>query len=176
MGYDTEEGADDGADSKTMAQVSLSDTIYEGIFEKIVPSNIIDAFATSQFTAVMFFAIVFGAALSRELGQDGSKLMAILKEMDKVFQRVIRWIIFLTPFAVMSLVASAIGKQSDLGSMFANIVGGWGPPGDLYIHWTLRALDSVKSFYIPQAHRPSTSLCFCERIFGCHHSNIPQCG
>merc|ERR1712029_291193 len=119
--YDTEEGADDGADSKTMAQVSLSDTIYEGIFEKIVPSNIIDAFATSQFTAVMFFAIVFGAALSRELGQDGSKLMEILKEMDKVFQRVIRWIIFLTPFAVMSLVASAIGKQSDLGSMFANI-------------------------------------------------------
>merc|ERR1711983_221452 len=119
--YDTEEGADDGADSKTMAQVSLSDTIYEGIFEKIVPSNIIDAFATSQFTAVMFFAIVFGAALSRELGQDGSKLMEILKEMDKVFQRVIHWIIFLTPFGVLSLVASAIGKQSDLGSMFTNI-------------------------------------------------------
>merc|ERR1712125_37116 len=38
-----------------------------------------------------------------------------------VFQRVIRWIIFLTPFAVLSLVGSAIGKQSDLGSMFANI-------------------------------------------------------
>merc|ERR1711937_1086067 len=68
--YNTEEGADNGADSKTMSQVSLSDTIYEGIFEKIIPNNIVDAFAGSEFTAVMFFAVVFGAALSPELGRD----------------------------------------------------------------------------------------------------------
>merc|ERR1719413_173271 len=112
--YNTEEGADNGADSKTMSQVSLSDTIYEGIFEKIIPNNIVDAFAGSEFTAVMFFSVVFGAALSPELGRDGSKMMEILREMDRVFQRVIRWIIFLTPFAVLSLVAAAIGKQNDL--------------------------------------------------------------
>lgn len=119
--YKTEEGADDGSDSKSMSQVSLSDTIYEGIFEKIVPNNIVDAFADSQFTAVMFFAIVFGAALSPELSRDDSKLMEILREMDRVFQRVIRWIIFLTPFAVLSLIAAAMGKQNDLGLMFSNI-------------------------------------------------------
>merc|ERR1712003_96493 len=119
--YKTEEGADDGSDTKSMMQISLSDTIYEGIFEKIVPSNIVNAFAGSEFTAVMFFAIVFGAALSPELGRDGSKLMEILREMDRVFQRVIRWIIFLTPFAVLSLIGAAIGKQDDLKSMFSNI-------------------------------------------------------
>merc|ERR1719343_1213456 len=119
--YNTEEGADNGADSKTMSQVSLSDTIYEGIFEKIIPNNIVDAFAGSEFTAVMFFAVVFGAALSPELGRDGSKMMEILREMDRVFQRVIHWIIFLTPFAVLSLITSGIGKQNNLGPMFSNI-------------------------------------------------------
>jgi len=119
--YKTEEGADDGSDTKSMMQISLSDTIYEGIFEKIVPSNIVNAFAGSEFTAVMFFAIVFGAALSPELGRDGSKLMEILREMDRVFQRVIRWIIFLTPFAVLSLIAAAMGKQNNLSLMFSNI-------------------------------------------------------
>jgi len=119
--YNTEEGADNGADSKTMSQVSLSDTIYEGIFEKIIPNNIVDSFAGSEFTAVMFFAVVFGAALSPELGRDGSKMMEILREMDRVFQRVIHWIIFLTPFAVLSLITSGIGKQNNLGPMFSNI-------------------------------------------------------
>jgi Na+/H+-dicarboxylate symporter len=119
--YNTEEDDGEDASEKVMAAVSLSDTIYEGIFEKIVPNNIVDAFASNEFTAVMFFAVVFGAALSPEIGRDGSKLMGILQEMDNVFQRVIRWIIFLTPFAVLSLIASSIGKQSDLGPMFSNI-------------------------------------------------------
>lgn len=119
--YNTEEDDGEDASEKVMATVSLSDTIYEGIFEKIVPNNIVDAFASNEFTAVMFFAVVFGAALSPEIGRDGSKLMGILQEMDNVFQRVIRWIIFLTPFAVLSLIASSIGKQSDLGPMFSNI-------------------------------------------------------
>jgi Na+/H+-dicarboxylate symporter len=118
--YNTEVDAGEAAE-KAMTNVSLSDTIYEGIFEKIVPSNIVDAFASNEFTAVMFFAVVFGAALSPELGRDGSKLMGILREMDNVFQRIIRWIIFLTPFAVLSLIASSIGKQSNLGPMFSNI-------------------------------------------------------
>jgi len=68
-----------------------------------------------------FFAAIFGAALYPEASKEDSKLMAILREMDKVFTRVIRWIIFLTPFAVLSLIASEFGKQDDLAHMFGNI-------------------------------------------------------
>lgn len=118
------------------AQVSLSDTIYQGIFQKIVPDNIISAFDEANFAAVIFFAILFGVALSRVVLHAKGKqshLMGVLNEMDNVFQLITLWIIFLTPFAVCSLIASAIGKQSDLGTMFKNIgylVGasllGWG--------------------------------------------------
>jgi Na+/H+-dicarboxylate symporter len=117
--YDSEVDASEV--TKTVSEVSLSDTIYEGIFEKIVPSNIIDAFASSSFTAVLFFAGVFGAALAPEHLKKDSQLVGILREMDKVLQRVINWIIFLTPFAVMSLITSSIGKQSDLSQAFSNI-------------------------------------------------------
>ena len=124
------DGSSNTATDNGMAQVSLSDTIYEGIFEKIVPDNIIGAFAGNNFAAVIFFAVIFGAALSHR--SEGS-LMAMLKELDSAFQRITRWIIFLTPFAVCSLVTAAIGKQDDLGAMFSNIgllvassIVGWG--------------------------------------------------
>ena len=105
-------------------QISLSDTIYQGIFQKIVPSNIIGAFAGSNFAAVIFFAILFGVALSRVVlkSKGGhSHLMGILNETDNCFQLIVLWIIWLTPFAVCSLIAKAIGGQTDLGTMFKNI-------------------------------------------------------
>lgn len=117
-------------------EISLSDTIYRGIFQKIVSDNIVASFSDANFAAVIFFAILFGVALSRVVLHAKGKqshLMGVLNEMDNVFQLITLWIIFLTPFAVCSLIASAIGKQSDLGNMFKNIgflVGaslvGWG--------------------------------------------------
>ncbi|KAL3905487.1 MAG: hypothetical protein SGILL_009659 [Bacillariaceae sp.] len=107
-----------------VSQVSLSDTIYKGIFQKIVPSNIIGAFAGNNFAAVIFFAILFGVALSRVVlnakGKE-SYLMGFLNEADNCFQLIVLWIIFITPFAVCSLIAKAIGGQTDLGNMFKNI-------------------------------------------------------
>merc|ERR1712232_1134996 len=123
--YKTDESDDlvDGALSEepTVADVSISDTIYEGIFLAVVPKNIFKAFAEGDFTAIMFFAAVFGVALFPQVGREGSKIMGILKEMDKVFTRILTWIISLTPFAVLSLIASGIGEQNDLGLMLSNI-------------------------------------------------------
>jgi Na+/H+-dicarboxylate symporter len=110
--------------SGATAELSLSDTVYQGIFQKTVPDNIIGAFATNNFAAIIFFAILFGVAFHRVLLQAKGKesaLMGVLSEADSVFTLIINWIIFLTPFAVCSLIASAIGKQSDLAQMFKNI-------------------------------------------------------
>jgi len=107
---------------KEMQDISVSDTIYDGVFKKIFPSNIAQAFVESEFTQVMFFGIIFGAALFPELDRNGqSKMMGILREMDKVFTRVLRWIIFTTPFGVFSLIIAKVGKETDLGTMFQNI-------------------------------------------------------
>jgi Na+/H+-dicarboxylate symporter len=61
--------------SKTFARVSsgarndisLSDTVYDGVFTKIVSSNIVESFVEANFAAVVAFAIVFGVALAQSM-------------------------------------------------------------------------------------------------------------
>mmetsp|Transcript_12509 Transcript_12509/g.19023 ORF Transcript_12509/g.19023 Transcript_12509/m.19023 type:complete len:523 (-) Transcript_12509:163-1731(-) len=107
--------------------LSLSDTIYNGIFTKLITSNIMNAFNTANFASVVVFAIAFGAALGRVLqkryngSMTSSSVMMLFKELDGVFLTLINWIIMLTPFAVTSLIVSAVGKRSDLKQAFTNV-------------------------------------------------------
>lgn len=70
-------------------------------------------------------AIVFGIALSgvmlKEGGQAASHLLPVFKELDACLLKIINWIIMVTPFAVLSLIASAVGSQSDLAGTFENV-------------------------------------------------------
>ena len=45
----------------------------------------------------------------------------ILEEVLQVFMKFIGWIIKCTPFAVVSLIAAAVGDQTDLGAVFSQI-------------------------------------------------------
>ena len=106
--------------------ISLSDTIYDGVFTKLITDNIFDSFVGANFAAVVLFAIVFGAALGRvmqkkKMDESQSIFVGFLKEIDAVLLTLINWIIMITPFAVLSLIASAVGKQSDLKDSFSNV-------------------------------------------------------
>ena len=54
-------------------------------------------------------------------GVKTSPTFLFLKELDKIFMQMIYWIIMVTPFAVLSLVAAQVGKQDDLVDKFANV-------------------------------------------------------
>jgi Na+/H+-dicarboxylate symporter len=104
--------------------ISLSDTVYDGVFTKLVTDNFTKAFVEANFAAVVLCAIVVGVALSRVLlkkGENNSTLMPFLKELDGVLLMLINWIITITPFAVLSLIASAVGGQEKLIDSFANV-------------------------------------------------------
>mmetsp|Transcript_29504 Transcript_29504/g.44679 ORF Transcript_29504/g.44679 Transcript_29504/m.44679 type:complete len:555 (+) Transcript_29504:171-1835(+) len=107
--------------------ISMSDTFYNGIFTKLVPSNIFVAFVEGNFAAVVFFAVFFGISLGRVLftkkniKMDASTIVLLFKEIDEVLITLINWIIILTPFAVLSLIVKAIGSQENLGEAFGNV-------------------------------------------------------
>jgi Na+/H+-dicarboxylate symporter len=105
--------------------ISLSDTVYDGVFTKLVTSNITEAFVDSNFAAVVLFAVVFGIALSRVLEKKKSEglsfILDFFKELDGVLTVMINWIITITPFAVWSLITNAVGTQDDLEDAFANV-------------------------------------------------------
>jgi solute carrier family 1 (high affinity glutamate transporter) protein 2 len=113
------------ASGGVQGDITLSDTIYDGVFTKLITDNIISAFGDANFAAVVFFAIAFGVAVSRVFdqrgGADKSFILPFLKELDGVFITIINWIIAISPFAVFSLIASAIGGQDDLASSFTNV-------------------------------------------------------
>jgi Na+/H+-dicarboxylate symporter len=105
--------------------ISLSDTVYDGVFTKLVTSNITAAFVDSNFAAVVLFACIFGVALSRVLEKkkksDGIFILEFFKELDGVLTTMINWVITITPFAVWSLITNAVGTQENLENAFANV-------------------------------------------------------
>jgi len=108
------------------ASVSLSDTVYDGFFMKLVTKNIFASFANASFSAVVIFAIAFGIAVSRSmlrLKKTVSIVMDLFKELEIIFLTMINWVIMVTPFAVWSMIVKNLGGRSDLKDMFANV--GW---------------------------------------------------
>jgi len=121
-------GAIQTSSSAPQDDISLSDTIYNGVFTKIVTDNIVNAFAGANFAAVVFFSIVFGVALSQvsnkkksEHSLDQRIILSFFKELNAVLVVIINWIIEVTPFAVLSLITAAIGSQDNLAEEFANV-------------------------------------------------------
>lgn len=92
------------------AELSFSDTIYDGVFGKMITSNIFGSFVEANFAAVVLFAIFMGAALSKSLLKkkirtNESMFIQFLKEIDGILITMIHWIILVTPFAVFSLIS-----------------------------------------------------------------------
>lgn len=77
--------------------ISLSDTVYNGVFTKLVTDNIVAAFSGANFAGIIVFAIVFGIGLSNVLhrmhgsGKDKSVVVKFLEEVDGVLLQMINW-------------------------------------------------------------------------------------
>lgn len=100
--------------------ITFSQTLQNGIFKKAVPSNITSDFANGNFVGVIAFAIVFGIA-AQSLRTAPKTLIDFLNEVNDILVKIIQWIILLTPLAVFSLIAGAIGGQSDLETVFSDV-------------------------------------------------------
>lgn len=108
--------------------ISLSDTIYDGVFTKLITANIFVSFVESNFAAVIIFAIFCGIALGGVIFKRGitipeCSLVMVLTDMSEMFLVLINMVIGATPFAVFSLIANAVGSQDDLAGAFSNV--GW---------------------------------------------------
>lgn len=108
--------------------VSLSDQLYEGVFMKLFTNNIFYALTDGNFAAVVIFAIIFGAALGKEMtnkdeqgGRTMEHIINVMGDADHVFVKMLTWVISATPFAVWSLITAAVGAQENLATMFANV-------------------------------------------------------
>jgi Na+/H+-dicarboxylate symporter len=95
-------------DGTGFEDISMSDTIYSGVFMKLITDNVFLSFMEGNFAAVVIFAIVFGIALGRiffeqneennKEGQDSVASTAQLvvhffQGIGDILLRMINWII-----------------------------------------------------------------------------------
>ena len=45
----------------------------------------------------------------------------VLEEVMQVFMKFVTWIVKCTPFAIISLIAAAVGAQTNLGEVFSQL-------------------------------------------------------
>ena len=89
----------------------------------IVPDNIFGAFEHSDVLQIMFFALLFGAALVA-LGERGKKVEELIERLTAVLFGVIAIVIRYAPIAAFSAMAFTVGAfgLSSLGSLAALVL------------------------------------------------------
>jgi aerobic C4-dicarboxylate transport protein len=89
-------------------QDSASEMNWLEFFAHIVPKNIFESFAKGDILQILFFAVLFGFALSR-MGSAGTSLIGTFEKLSKVIFNIMKMIMVLAPFGAFGGMAFTIG-------------------------------------------------------------------
>jgi aerobic C4-dicarboxylate transport protein len=78
-------------------------------FTHIIPDNIFKSFVQGDILQILFFSILFGAALSK-LGNYGTSLVASFEKINKVIFNIMKLIMHLAPIGAFGGMAFTIGQ------------------------------------------------------------------
>lgn len=96
------------------------------LITKIVPDNVIGAFASGDLLQILFFSVLFGGALSA-LGEKGKPVEQFLERVSHAFFGVINTIMYFAPIGTFGAVAFTIGRfgvesLSQLGQLLVAVL------------------------------------------------------
>jgi Na+/H+-dicarboxylate symporter len=118
------------AEATGVTEMTLSESLYQGLFMNLIGPNMVGLFVDDNFLGVIVLAAAFGVALSRLAANPpkGVKwtqvlIVQVLEELMSICMMFVHWIIWCAPPCILSLVAVAIGGQSELGTVLETI--GW---------------------------------------------------
>ncbi len=75
----------------------------------IVPTSVVDAFAKGDILQIVFFAVLFGVALTA-LGAHGKVLIDVLDRVSHVFFRIVQIIMVVAPLGAFGAMAYTVGN------------------------------------------------------------------
>lgn len=97
------------------ANASVSD-----ILMRAIPDNVFDSMAKGQILPVIFFAILFGAFITKIEGKKQEFLVSLFDSIFEVMMRITMFIIRFTPLGVFAIVAQEVAKNA---ASLGNIAG-----------------------------------------------------
>jgi aerobic C4-dicarboxylate transport protein len=104
-----------GLDVSSLARGDVSKFTEQGkamsfvdFFTHIVPSSAVDAFARGDVLQVVFFAVLFGFALS-SIGERGRQLTTVLDQLNQVVFKIVAVVMKVAPIGAFGAMAYTIG-------------------------------------------------------------------
>ncbi|MEW2355819.1 dicarboxylate/amino acid:cation symporter [Spirillospora sp. NPDC029432] len=77
------------------------------ILDNLFPSNIVEAMSEGNILGLVTFAVLLGAALVA-VGERGERLTALFDDLYVVMQKIVWWVVRLTPIGSFFLIASVV--------------------------------------------------------------------
>jgi len=106
----------DGVDVSALTKGDVSQYMKAGdgmkfadFVSNIVPASIVDAFAKGEILQIVFFAVLFGVALTA-LGTAGKPLVDVLDRTSEVFFRIVALVMKVAPIGAFGAMAFTIGS------------------------------------------------------------------
>jgi aerobic C4-dicarboxylate transport protein len=108
-------------DGKALATVSDNAHKLQGggigaFLLNIIPTTSFDALARNDVLQVLFFAVIFGAALALVGGEHGAKITGFIESVSTVLFRAMGLIVRVAPIGVLGAVAYTVGRYG-VGSL-----------------------------------------------------------
>jgi aerobic C4-dicarboxylate transport protein len=106
----------DGVDVTALTKGDISQYTRAGdsmkfvdFLTNIVPSSVVDAFAKGEILQIVFFAVLFGVALTA-LGTTGRPLVDVLDRLSHVFFRIVALVMKAAPIGAFGAMAFTVGS------------------------------------------------------------------
>ena len=106
----------DGVDVSALTKGDISQYAKAGegmkfvdFITNIVPSSVVDAFAKGEILQIVFFAVLFGVALT-SLGSSGKPLVDVLDRLAHVFFRIVALVMTVAPIGAFGAMAFTVGS------------------------------------------------------------------
>ncbi len=114
-------GADLGLSQEVMQLDATTDSFGQTLIN-IIPTNIIDAMATGDLPAIIFFAIFFGFFTTKVNKRYSTPIIDFFNAVFEVMMSITMFVIKFTPLGVFAIVAGLIAEQSgNLLSVFGRL-------------------------------------------------------
>ncbi len=115
-----------GADLGLMEKVdhlASAPTSFGETMMKIIPTNVVDAIAKGDLLAIIFFAVFFGALITKLEDKNCTMLLDFFNSFFDIMMRMTLIIIQFAPIGIFGIITKVVGKQASNPQMLVAIGG-----------------------------------------------------
>ncbi len=88
----------------------VSDSLWPGLVETIIPRNIIFEFSETNMLSIIFVAVIFGLALLSIEPKKALAVQDVLSAVSEASIKIVGWIMLFAPIAVAALMITAVSQ------------------------------------------------------------------